>query len=368
MSPPKISIQLSLDKYEIKLLENFLAVFSKSLEAYSEALGSDDTRNVFNHWIWYRKVADNFRDFTREEVVREDWGGNMEHGFGIFMHFLQYYSMDSLYFRTAALKGDNPQLLSDLLKVDKEETKVIELEIEMVPSENAHWKLITGLYMDNMWGVSDSDDIPFVDVVKRMRLPITVGTESEGEGQNGKEDEDMEFILEPDASPAEANELLTEASPAENMSIDEDDNGDEPADELTSELGLVRDDKSVQQGGSFIDRGLDNNENLISYLMRDVESDEDVSEKEYIPFNIWSLLRKASILQRREGNSIRIFEFLDENDFFSFYAPVSEGLFCRTPEKKVWLSGIEARITHLGIVGHLSKYGANGYVGIIPIL
>ena len=364
MSPPKISIQLSLDKYEIKLLENFLAVFNKSLEAYSEAPGSDDTRNVFNHWIWYRKVADNFRDFTREEVVREDWGGNMEHGFGIFMHFLQYYSMDNLYFRTATLKGDNPQLLPDLLKVDKEETKAIQLEIGMVPSECVHWRLITDLYMDNMWGVPDSDDIPFVDVVKRMRLPITVGTESEGEGENGKEDEDMESILELDTSPAEANELLTEASPAENMSIDEDDNGDEPADELTSELGLARNDKSVQQGGSLIDRGLDNNEN---YLMRDIESDEDVSEKEYIPFNIWSLLRKASILQRREENSIRIIEFLDETDFFSFYAPVSDDLFCLTPEKKVWLSGIEARITHLGIVGHLSKYGLDGYVGIIPI-
>jgi hypothetical protein len=84
MSSQKISIQLSLDKYEIRLLEDFLAVFNKSLEAYAGMSESDDPHDVFDHWIWYRKVADNFRDFTREEVVRNDWDGNMEHGFGIF--------------------------------------------------------------------------------------------------------------------------------------------------------------------------------------------------------------------------------------------------------------------------------------------
>jgi hypothetical protein len=38
------------------------------------------------------------------------------------------------------------------------------------------------------------------------------------------------------------------------------------------------------------------------------------------------------------------------------------------PEKEVWLSDIEARITHLGIVGHLSKYGLGGYVSISPYM
>jgi hypothetical protein len=281
----------------------------------------------------------------------------MEHGFGIFMHFLQFYSMDNLHFRTTTLNSENPDLLQDLLKVNKE---------EMSPSEKLHWRLITDLYMDNMWGVPDSDDIPFVDVVKRMRLPITIGSESDTEGENSDEDMDME-PSKPENSLAEANDPLT-PSAGENMDIDKERDGGEPLREPTDGLDLSRNDESVhQQGGSLIDRGLGNDENLLTHLTRDVESDEDVSEKEYIPFTIWSLIRKASILQRREQNSVKIFEFLDENAFFEFYAPVSEGLFCRSPEAKVWLSGIEARITHLGIVGHLSKYGLGGYVSISPI-
>jgi hypothetical protein len=229
----------------------------------------------------------------------------MEHGFGIFMNFLQYYSMDNLYFRTAMLKGDNPQFLPNLLKVDKEETKAIELEIGMMPSERLYWRLITDLYMDNMFGVPDCDDIPFLDVMERMRLLITVSTKSESEEENGKEDEDMESILKPHTSLAEVNELLAKASPAENMSIEEDVYGDEPADELTSELAITRDDKSVQQGGSPIDRGLNNNENFIDYLMRDVENDDDASENEYIPFSIWSLLH-ITTARRKLNQDFRI--------------------------------------------------------------
>jgi hypothetical protein len=364
MPSPKISIQLSLDKYEIKLLEDYLTIFKKSFESYNEASESEDTREVFTHWIWYRKVADNFRDFTREEVVRTDWGDNMEHGFGIFIHFLQFYSMDNLFFRTATLNGDNPHLLSDLLKVKKEETTAIELEIGMSTSEKLHWRLVTELYMDNMWGVLDSDDIPFMDVVNRMRLPITVGTESDAEGEHGNGDMGMDSF-EAGASQAEMSELLIAS---ENMDVDEHQDPDDLHGELMDELDLAGNDESVHRGGSLIDHDLDNNETLQGHQMSDVESDEDISEKEYIPFAIWSLLRKASILQRREDNSVKVFEFLDENSFFEFYASVSEGLFCRSPEKKVWLSGIEARITHLGIVGHLSNYGLDGFVSIFLIL
>jgi hypothetical protein len=364
MPSPKISIQLSLDKYEIKLLEDYLKVFNKSLESYNEASESEDTGEVFNHWIWYRKVADNFRDFTREKVVRTDWGDNMEKGFGIFMHFLQFYSMDNLFFRTANLNGDNPHLLSDLLKVKKEETTAIELEIGMSTSEKLHWRLVTELYMDNMWGVPDSDDIPFMDVVSRMRRPITVGTESNTEGEHGNEDMGIDSF-EPGTSQAEISELLIAS---ENMDVDEHQDSDDLHGELMNELDPAGNDESVHQGGSLIDHDLDNNETLQGHQMSDTESDEDISEREYIPFAIWSLLRKASILQRREDNSAKIFEFLDENSFFEFYAPVSEGLLCRSPEKKVWMSGIEARITHLGIVGHLSNYGLDGFVSISLIL
>jgi hypothetical protein len=171
--------------------------------------------------------------------------------------------------------------------------------------------------------------------------------------------------LEPDSGSAKVNELLIAPGSA-NIGVDEDqDGGDlgEPADELD----LAENYEHVHLGGSPIDCGLDNDGNLLTHPMRDAESDKDISEKEYIPFTVWSLIRKASILQRREQNSVKIFELLDENEFFEFYAPVSEDLFCRSPEMKVWRSGIEARITHLGIVGHLSKYGFDGYVSISPI-
>ena len=364
MPSSKINIQLSLDKYEIKLLEDYLTIFNKSLESYPEASESEDTREVFNHWIWYRKVSDNFRDFTREEVVRTDWGDNMEHGFGIFMHFLQFYSMDNLFFRTATLKDDNPHLLSDLLKIKKEETTAIELEIGMSTSEKLHWRLVTELYMDNMWGVPDSDDIPFMDVGNRMRRPITVGIESDAEGEHGNGNMGMDSI-ESNTNQAEISELLIAS---ENMDVDEHQDRDGLHGELTDELDLAGNDESVHQEESLIDHDLDNNETLQSNQLSDVESDEDISEKEYIPFAIWSLIRKASILQRREDNSVKVFEFLDENSFFEFYAPVSECLFCRSPEKKVWLSGIEARITHLGIVRHLSNFGLGGFVSISLIL
>jgi hypothetical protein len=85
--------------------------------------------------------------------------------------------------------------------------------------------------------------------------------------------------FEPENSLVEANDPLT-APVGEDMDIDEERDSGEPLGEPTDELDLARNDELVHQGGSLIDRGLGNDENLLTHLMRDAESDEDISEKE----------------------------------------------------------------------------------------
>jgi len=106
MASSTLTLTLTLDPYERALLGEFYNAFGcKPTKAEDDILANDD-EFTFSHWLWRRKVVDNFRDITHHSLGDVD--GSMEKFWKTLLHALHFYIYNFLYFRTAALQDDNP--------------------------------------------------------------------------------------------------------------------------------------------------------------------------------------------------------------------------------------------------------------------
>ncbi|KAI9684106.1 MAG: Interferon-induced, double-stranded RNA-activated protein kinase [Trizodia sp. TS-e1964] len=370
LNAPSLKVELSLDEYERKLLTNFASLYNKSLD---RPTAPDESRllSVSKHWLWRRQVVGNFRDVLRQEVLQPDWDDDVEQAYRMFIHFAVSRSTDPLYFRSDALTATNPELLPAFLEMAKTIDPVtIELETCSAAADIAYWVIINDLYFDNIIGQADSLTTSVKDWYLRVpvKVPALSDDEMEDIDENEADEENIAMAIQSLAVASRAPprnktdleidsvrkllkgkatasgvfkmaELSTIPTSEDDEDEDEDDEGWE--DELMEEDG-------------------DKDENW-----EDMGDEEDSDEDDYLPFTIWSLLRKSSILRRRRHlNAVKIMEFMHENDFFSYHLPVDRDLFSRSPDYEVWYTGAQARIRTLKTIIHALHHGLDGSVVI----
>jgi len=104
-------------------------------------------------------------------------------------------------------------------------------------------------------------------------------------------------------------------------------------------------------------------------LVQDTNDAADDNDGIVVPFEVYALLRKVSILHRRQRNADSAFECINDGEFGKYYVKAAEGVFVADPRPETLRTGLSAMTTHLGMVNHLRIWGDQGFVGMrLPLL
>lgn len=358
MTATGVRVKLSLDPYEKKLLDEFTKLYKIQTEDVTEELRTE-IQDVFSRWLWRRKVFDNFHDLTHLKRLVKDMSGNVEVIWSACLHFLHYYMYNFLYFRTDRLKLDNPDIIERIKEAGVEQP--LDLDIEPAEDDLCYWALITKLSGENETGVIDCEDMTLEELLHSMRPPLRTVEEQ----QSSISSEEWETTDQSEASnpedtidvAASVAQLDHESGAGEEAGVDgEDREGHRPGRESADGPGLGEVD--IQQQGPDREPEVDDSQ------VEDPGEAANDEDEVYVPFEIYALLRKVSILQRRQGNADPAFECINDGEFGKYYVKATEGVFVADPRPEVLRSGLSAMTTHIGLLAHLSTWGEQGFVGL----
>jgi hypothetical protein len=349
MASASIPITLSLDPYERKLLDEFAKLYERQMDDVIEE-STTEIQDVFSRWLWRRKVFDNFHDLTHQKRLVEDMSGNVEAIWPTYLHFLHYYVYNFLYFRTDALKVDNPDVIERIKNATTEQP----LDLDTQPAEDhlRYWMLLAKLSGDNMMGVVNWEDMTLEELARSIRPPLRTAEEQqssasleEWETTDDSEDGKLEDTTDGDASIARGE------PEADGEESDKDRSGEEPVEDPESMDVDIWQHRTDQQPEAT--------DSPVRSSSKAADDDDDI----FVPFEVYALLRKVSILHRRQRNADPAFECINDGEFGKYYVKATEGVFVADPRPETLRTGLSAMTTHLGMINHLSIWGDQGFVG-----
>jgi hypothetical protein len=357
MASASIPITLSLDPYERKLLDEFAKLYERRTEDVTEE-STMEVQDVFSRWLWRRKVFDNFHDLTHQKALVEDMSGNVEAIWPTYLHFLHYYIYNFLYFRTDALKVDNPDIIERIKDARTEQP----LDLDTKPAEDdlRYWMLIARLSGDNMIGVINWEDMTLEELARSIRPPLRTVEEQqssasleEWETTDDSENGELEDTTGGNASiDRSIDESGARGEPeADREESDKDRSEEEPAEDPESMDVDFQQHRTVQEPEA--------NDSPVQDSSEAADDDDEI----FVPFEVYAVLRKVSILHRRQRNADPAFECINEGEFGKYYVKATEGVFVADPRSEALRTGLSAMTTHLGMVTHLNIWGDQGFVG-----
>lgn len=268
-----------------------------------------------------------------------------------------------LHFRTTSLQTDNPSFPQTLVTASSDQI----LNLKLRPSEPdlKYWKILSGLFLDNEIGVPDSDDLTLEQMITRMRPPLLTREEQDEIQEAAEGDDEWEDVSEDE----EDGDVLDLGAQGQ-IDIDDISLGGDTESSPIEEKPMVIPARTTSLPAR-IEEG-ENSRPGVPQEPADTETgprasnltggDYDEDDGLYIPFEVWSLLRKSSILRRRADNATPAFHCIDDHEFGRYYFKASDGVFAVDSRPEVWISGILCQTTHLGLVRHLTKWGMQGNV------